>query len=122
MPSLTPPARDGSAASAASRRNGPRALSCAAFLVLAATAGSAAAQGTGLRPLQAPTGAQDEEVLAPSDRLAGPGAARDETGLGQAFVEVASVRATGFVGELLAIEVRFGLDAEFLSSNVIPLF
>jgi len=88
-----------------------------------AASGFSPPQGSGLRlPPVAPAGtAPDSEVLAPADWL-GSSTAVDESGTAPVFVEVESARTTAFVGELLAIEVRFGLDAEFLLESVIPLF
>ncbi len=87
----------------------------------------ASPQSGALRLEPAPT-AQDAEPLAPADwlrgadPLAGGEPASDETGAGLAFVETVVPRPWAFVGELLAIEVRFGIDAEFLAREVIPLF
>ncbi len=64
----------------------------------------------------------DAEVLSPSDRLAGPDNAREESDLGLAFVEVLSARESAFVGELVTLEIRFGLDAQFLEREAVPLF
>ncbi len=128
MPSLTPSARDGSAV-----RDVPRAIRSSALVLAAfcapfaprsiAAAGFEALQGSGLRlpPVAPADGTQDGEVLTPADRLGSSGAV-DESGIAPVFVEVESAHPTAFVGELLSIEVRFGLDAEFLAESVIPLF
>ncbi|MCY2961082.1 MAG: hypothetical protein NTY35_13055 [Planctomycetota bacterium] len=94
-----------------------------AILVLAAH-GWAADPQTGSRPTSLPAGSVslDGEVLAPVEWLSGSAGARDETSQGRVFVEVSAAHETGFVGELLAIETRFGFDAVFLAENVIPLF
>jgi hypothetical protein len=95
-----------------------------ATLLTLAFGPAAIAQTGGLRldpiPKEA-TGAQDD-LLVPATRHVGSDGAVDETNHARAFVELASARATGFVGEVLAIEVRFGLDAEFLDQDLIALF
>lgn len=68
-------------------------------------------------PPQDPAGA-----LAPGDWLAGAGDARDESGDGAAFVEHRVERATAFVGEIVRVELRFGLDADVLRDDLVPLF
>lgn len=94
---------------------------------LLALAAPVAAQTGTLRLEPAPT-APDAETLAPADwlrgadPLAGGEPATDETGAGFAFVETLVPRTSGFVGELLTVEVRFGIDAEFLAREIIPLF
>lgn len=66
--------------------------------------------------------AVESDILAPSDRLAGRDNAREESDLGLAFVEVLSPRESAVVGEVVTFEIRFGLDAQFLEHEAVPLF
>lgn len=101
------------------RRRGGR---CArAFAAVLCLAGASLAQQSSLR-LPRPDDAAQEERIAPGERLGSADGARDESGDGRAYVEVASARDTAFVGETIAIEVRVGFEARFLDENVIPLF
>ncbi|MBL8863371.1 MAG: hypothetical protein JNK02_15355 [Planctomycetes bacterium] len=69
-----------------------------------------------------PVSAQPPAEFERLDRLGGDAPPVDETGLAPAFVEIHVPRASVFAGELVHVELRFGLEATFLDEQAIPLF